>query len=137
MAILITRDLLYNFRAAPLTNDSFGTGNFVQKFPQIFVQYLIFFGLTGSILFIYTLVALIFDRCVLHRCCRFVFGAHSELQNGVLKIMGYMVVFLLLVGTMTFNVLLFYYSNDAPSTAFWAAIQPLDCTLRSSRAVTF
>jgi hypothetical protein len=114
MAILVIVDLLYDFPAAPLTKISFGTSDIQQNFAQILVEYIIFYGLVGFILFAYTLV--LFTLVI--------FGLNSQLPKRVLKIMGYMVVLALLVGTMSFDLLLFY-NNDSLSNAFWNAARPI------------
>jgi hypothetical protein len=126
MAILVIVDLLYDFPAAPLTKNVFGTGDIQQNFAQIVLEYLIFYGLVGFVLFMYTLVLLtleISESYILQWCCQNIFGLNSQWQSRLLKAMGYMVILMLLAGTMSFNLLLFY-ENNAFSRAWWNAIMP-------------
>lgn len=71
--------------------------------------------------FIYTLICLAFDRQTGGRCCRYIFGSASRIQDLTLMTAKYAVVTILLAGTATFDVLMFY-DPDAASNAFFQAL---------------
>jgi hypothetical protein len=110
MAILIAGDILYNFPAGSLVGAvaSTGTSYLTLQWNEIMIEYVIWFGLIGLILFLYTMICLVSSWAFWTRFMDLCFGNHENLKRYVEKTLGYLVILILLTLTICFDTFLFY-----------------------------
>ncbi|KAH8752416.1 hypothetical protein BGZ57DRAFT_965715 [Hyaloscypha finlandica] len=118
MAILIAADILYDFPAADIVPKTAslipdGTAYLTALWHSLLMQYTIWFGMIGLVLFSYTVFCLGFGRSLWQCCYKAVFGQNENENREVdaKKVTKYLLVFFILIGTAAFDILLFYSPN--------------------------
>jgi hypothetical protein len=129
MAILIAGDILYNFPAGSLVGAvaSTGTGYLTLQWNEIMIEYAIWFGLIGLILFTYTMICLVSSWAFWTRLMDHIFGNHGKVKRYVEKTLGYLVILILLTLTICFDTFLFYDEEQLSSDYY----QKMDSTIIS------